>query len=213
MANTAKQRQKKLERKAKRKRHILAKKNKGISLAKSIAASYSNQPIYECLVPDGLFEIGIGNLIVSRKAQNDNIAVSVFVVDVFCLGVKNVLFRVLSEVDYENKLKSSLMASHEGQAFESIHPACAKKLLEGAVTYAEKLGFSCHPDYKNAKDIFGDIDSSSCSVKYTYGKDGKPFYIRGPNETVIKAKKIVNQLHQRCGEGGFDYLVMLDEEF
>ena len=83
-----------------------------ISLLKSKAASYSNQPIYECLVPDGLFEIGLGNVIVSRKAPKGNIAVSAFVVDVFCLGVKNAFFRILSEFDYDT-LKTSLMASHE----------------------------------------------------------------------------------------------------
>jgi hypothetical protein len=70
-----------------------------------------------------------------------------FVVDVFCLGVKNALFRVLSEFDYDT-LKTSLMASHEDQAFESIHPACARKLVEGAVAYAEELSFSCHFEFR-----------------------------------------------------------------
>jgi hypothetical protein len=212
MAISAKQRQKKLERKAKKRKQLLAKKGVGIILSKSKAANYSNQPIHECLVPDGLFEIGLGNVIISRKAPKGNIAVSTFVVDIFCLGVKNALFRVLSEFDYDT-LKTSLMASHEDQALESIHPACARKLLEGAVAYAEELGFSCHPDYVNAKGIFGDIDPSSCPVKYTYGKDGKPFYIRGPNETMAEAQRIINQLYQRCGEGGFDYLMMIDEGF
>ncbi len=212
MAISAKQRQKRLERKAKKRKQLLAKKNMNISLSKSKVASYSNQPIHECLAPDGLFEIGLGNVIVSRKAPKGNIAVSAFVVDVFCLGVKNALFRVLSEFDYDT-LKTSLMAAHEDQAFESIHPACARKLLEGAVAYAEELGFSCHPDYVNAKGTFGDIDPSGCPVKYTYGKDGKPFYIRGPNETMAEAQRIINQLYQRCGEGGFDYLMMIDEGF
>ena len=76
MAISAKQRQKRLERKAKKRKQLLAKKNMDISLSKSKVASYSNQPIYECLAPDGLFEIGLGNVIVSRKAPKGNNAVT-----------------------------------------------------------------------------------------------------------------------------------------
>lgn len=212
MVISAKERQKKLERKAKKKKKSI-KMTRPISLSKRKAASYSTFPIHECLIPDGLFEIGIGNIIVSRRVPKGNIAVSVFIVDMFCLGVKDAFFRVLSEAEYENRFKVSLMESHEGQTFRSVDPSCARKLLEGAVAYAEELGFSYHPDYKNARNIFGDVASSDCPIKYTYGKGGKPFYIRGPNETVEKARQIVNHLHQRCGEGGFDYMVMLNEEF
>jgi len=211
MAISSKQRQKKLERKRKKKKGLLAKKNKDISVSQSKAANYASLPIYECLVPDALFEIGIGNVIVSRRTPTGNITFGAFLVDVFCLGVKSAFLTVVREFDYENKVKASLMMSDELQTFESIHPECAKKLVEGAMAYAKELGFSHHQDYENAKNIFGDIVSSNCPVKYKYGKDGKPFYIRGPNETMAEAKEIVNQLHQRCGEDGFDYLVILGE--
>lgn len=213
MVISARQRQKKLKRKAKKKKKLSARKKKGISLSRNKAASYSNQPIYECIVADSLFEIGIGTVIVSRRTPSGNIAFSSFVVDVYCLGVKDAFFRVASEIEYKVKVKDFLMMRDEGRIFRSIQPACARKLVEGAVDYAEELGFSYHPDYKNAKDIFGNIDSSDCPTKYTYGKDGKPFYTRGPNETMDKAKKIINQLRQRCGEGRFDFLVKLGEDF
>jgi hypothetical protein len=211
MALSAKQRQKKLERKnKKRKQH---RKYPGASrLLRDKAENYTRFPIHECLVPDGLFETGLGNVIVTRQTQQGTIAISAFVVDVYCLGVKNALFKVSNEYDYEHTIKPRLIQSHEGQYFESLHQACAKKLIEGAIHYAEELGFSPHRDYHNAKNIFGDIDASVCPVKYTYGKDGKPFYIRGPNESSNQASKIIDQLHTRCGEGNYNYLVTLDED-
>lgn len=214
MAISEKQRQKKLGKKTKKKNQSLAKRKKegtGIILSKRKAVSYAAYPLYECLMPNGLFKIGIGSVLISRKAPNGLIAVGIFVVDVFCLGVKNASFKVLTKFDYEKQIKESLITSHEGQAFEAVDPACIKKLLEGAVAYSEELGFTHHPEYKNAKDIFGDIDSSSCPVNYNYGKDGKPFYFRGPKETPALAKKIVNQLHEHCGEGGYDYMLMVGE--
>ena len=175
------------------------------------AANYAKYPIYECLVPGELFETGLGTIIVARRPPSGEIAITAFVVDVFCLGVKNVLFKLASEQDYHNTVKPRLVVTHEGQHFENTHPSCVRKIIEGAVDYAAALGFSYHRDYKNARDIFGDIDASACPVKYEFGQEGKPMYIRGPNETVSQAKKIVAQLDRRCGEGNFHYLVALDD--
>ena len=147
----------------------------------------------------------------TRRTSDGLIAISAFVVDVYCLGVKNALFKVSSEFEYENTVKPQLMGASEEALFENIHQNCARKLVEGAVLYAKELGFQAHRDYKDAQKIFGDIDINSCPVKYTYGKDGKPYYIRGPNESVSQAKRIVDKLSKKCGEGNFDYLIMQDE--
>lgn len=210
MSISEKQRQKKL-----------AKKNKKRKLTKSLlnivdeqrlsSSSYAEFPIHECFVPNTLFEIGIGYVIVTRKTPTGLIAISAFVVDVYCLGVKNALFKVSNEFEYENTIKPQLMGPNEEAEFENIHQNCARKLVEGAVLYARELGFPPHRDYKQAQKLFGDIDVNSCPVKYTYGKDGKPLYIRGPNESTSQTKQIVDKLSRKCGEGNFDYLLMLDD--
>ena len=46
-----------------------------------------------------------------------------------------------------------------------------------------------------------------CPEKYTFGKDGKPFYINGPNETSVQSQQIINQLSKKCGEGNFDFMM------
>ena len=76
----------------------------------------------------------------------------------------------------------------------------------------KELGFYPHRDYKDAKGIFGDIDSNACPIMYTYGNEGKPFYIKGPNESIVQAERIVDKLNKRCGEGNYDYLMKLDED-
>ncbi|MBF0459552.1 MAG: hypothetical protein HQK99_16800 [Nitrospirae bacterium] len=89
--------------------------------------------------------------------------------------------------------------------FVDIHPACAVKLIEDAVAYAKGLGFSPHKDYGIARKIFGDIDPKDCSTEYTFGKDGKPYFIAGPNDTQAKCKKIMETLTQSFGSGGFHF--------
>ena len=211
MAISAKQRQKKLEKKSK-KRKLVKKSLSSALQIRDKALNYAKFPIHECLFPSNLLETGLGNVIVARRTTDGSIATSAFVVDVFCLGVKNALFKVSSEFDYEYSIKPKLSGGLDGPSLEVVHPSCARKLIEGAVLYAKELGFSPHRDYNDAKGIFGNIDASACPVKYSYGSDGKPYYIRGPNESPAQVKKIIDQLHKTCGEGNYHYLTMLGGE-
>lgn len=174
------------------------------------AKPYSSYPIHECLIPNDLFISGIGELVVTRRIPNGDIAMSAFVIDVFCLGVKDAMFMVLPESEYEHRIKRRMSATGD-RDFEKLHQSCAKKLLNGLVDYAKELGFAPHPDYKNANEIFGSIDTSVCPIKYTYGKEGKPFYINGPYESPTEIRRIINTLTEKCGAGGFNTLLKLDE--
>ena len=70
-----------------------------------------------------------------------------------------------------------------------------------------------HKDYKDAKEIFGDIDSSLCPSSYEYGKDGKPFYMSGPHDTYARKQSIIRQLTKRCGSDGFHFTINVDNFF
>lgn len=212
MAISEKQRQKKLQQKKKKRQQAMRTSRETMPLMQSSRAShYVDLPIHECLVPTPLFEVGIGSLLWARRAQEGKIAVSAFVVDVFCLGVKNAMFHYMSEQRYENEMKPELLQMYEDAQLERLHPSCARKLIEGAVDYAADLGFSAHRDYRNARGIFGDADASACPTRFDYGYEGQPFYIRGPNESIAQANRIVKQLAKRCGDGHFQYALMFDE--
>jgi hypothetical protein len=212
MALSEKQRQKKVERRSKKRKQNQKSFSASLLLG-SDAASYARFPLYECLAPSGLFDIGIGSLIVARDALDGNVALSSFLVDVYCLGVKDAMFTLVDKLEYERSIKDRFMESQPGQHYERVHGACAKKLIEGAVSYAEGWGFSPHRDYHKARKLFGDVDSMACPVKYTYGSNGKPFYIRGPSESHAKAQMIIERLHRLCGEGGYRYLISVGEGF
>ena len=83
MTLSARQRQKKLEKK-KRKRKLVKRTGSTAFSATDRAANYAKYPIYECLVPGELFQTGLGTVIVTRRPPSGEIAISAFVVDVFC---------------------------------------------------------------------------------------------------------------------------------
>jgi hypothetical protein len=166
----------------------------------------AHAPIHACLVPAALFGAGIGTVVVSRKLPDDKIAAAVFLLDVWCLGVKDAFVKVASASQYPTLLRHL----SGDQRLKPIEPACARKLVEEAEAYAADLGFAPHPDYDVTRKIFGDIDKNTCRTQFRFGKDGKPFYVSGPRDTQAKSKKIVDTLMQSCGPGHFHYIVALD---
>ncbi|MFC1896104.1 hypothetical protein ACFL0Q_05530 [Thermodesulfobacteriota bacterium] len=214
MAPSQRSRQKRLERKkSKRKAVVAGKRSRGeIGGSSSVAGSAraaSGRPIYETLVPKDIFEKGIGNVVVSREVSEGVIAATFFLVDVYCLGVKDAIFAVMSRDEYIARVQKL----SEVERFENADPVCTRKLVEGSVSYAADLGFAPHRAYRKARDIFGDLDPNACARAYAYGKDGKPFYVSGPRERPRQAERIVEKLRRRCGSEGFHFLVAESDDF
>jgi len=164
---------------------------------------------YEALWPTDLFTQGIGWVIVARfKSAGARVEVGVFLIDVFCLGAKLAVYEDCEVGDYRRRIRD-----HYRLSFPIIptDPACARKLVQQAVHYAGTLGFAPHADYKKAARVFGGLRVEQCAQQFTFGRDGKPFYRRGPRETEAQARRIVEQLHDRCGPGNCHYEIILGE--
>ena len=140
-----------------------------------------------------------------RELPQGDIAAVVFLLDVFCLGVKNTMVKVVPLDEYRTLLEH--ISQHE--TLTGITPECARKLVEAAEAYAGDLGFRPHPDYQVGRIIFGEVDPNACSMRFTFGKDGKPFYASGPYDSPEKSRRIVDTLTRRCGPDGFDFMVDL----
>jgi hypothetical protein len=146
----------------------------------------------------------MSNVLVSRSLASGNVAFAMFLLDVYCLGVKDVIFDVVSRTRYDWKVYGKFFGEYEPV---NLEPAAALKLLEGAIEYARQLGLPPHRDYPKAVRIFGEIDPVSCNQEFTYGKDGKPFFIAGPYDRMAWCRRIIDLLTARCGPDGFHYLI------
>ena len=186
----------------KRQKHGNQATEAGATAPQVAAAAIS--PIHEALVPAKLFEVGVGNLVFSRLLPDGRIAMGAFLLDVYCLGVKNAFVAIVDKVEYAMR-RSSWSAAEDLQPMD---PACFRKLVDGGVAYAQDLGFDPHADYAMASQIFGDVRVADCSTRFQYGRDGKPFYIAGPHETHTQVGDIIEHLERRMGPGNYDYLVL-----
>jgi len=212
MAMDKKKRQKKLAKKKAKRKQALSNRKKKISFTGRISHTKAiimakSSIITECRIRKDIFSSGIGTAIIARKMPNGYIGAGVYLLDVWCLGIKNAYFTTLSEDDYQDRLRQIEV----NEKLDNIQPACLRKLIDECVGYSEKLGFKPHKDFKASKQLLMDIDTTACPNNYSFGRDGKPFYLAGPNESEQKSKQIVNTLLRNCGEGNFDYLVGLGD--
>lgn len=202
MSIDPRRRQKRLARKAAKHKAQVAKKRRmqqaGAAFPAKIAAGH---PIHECLMSGDLFETGLGHVIVSRRV-GAGVAAGFFLVDVYCLGVKDAAFSLYTPGEYEAALDRLTT-----RQLREIEPACARKLIEGAVAYAGNLGIRPHKDYYKAAPILGDLDTDRCSQDFEYGKDGLPLYIPGPYDSPARITLIRRILEDRCGRDGYHFIL------
>jgi hypothetical protein len=169
----------------------------------AVLRSAGEWPIVEALVPDNLWAEGIGNLVIARRMPDGRLAVANFLVDTYCLGVKDAFCEVMSPVGYQVLLGE---VNRVGR-MKPVPPERFAKLVLDAVEYARQIGFFPHPDYNVARLLLAGIDASAWTETFEFGKDGKPFYVQGPNDSNAKAATIAARVKAAGGE----YVLVLDD--
>lgn len=200
------------EAKAKRRKQVLAERRKLAGSASNLPLAtrvgrLAAMPLRSCLVQDGLFERGNGMVILARQQSDGQLAIAAFLLDVFCLGVKEAFFRLFEPSEFDEYME----VMGQDAPLSAVAPAYARKLLRDTVAYARSIGFEPHPDFAAAESLFGDVSAETCDVSFEFGVDGKPFYVPGPSETEKQIERRLEHLSERLGEDGFDFALEEDD--
>lgn len=198
--------QKALQRKREKKKNKRRQNQNKERLSSSQIDSYVNWPIYQCWVQENIWEIGIGHVIIARK-QGVEVATGIYLVDVYCLGVKNCFEQRTHITDYEDMLKNM---SISGSALNTVEASYANTLIQKAIDYAKGLGFNPHSDFVKARKILKNIPLNE-SLSFNFGSKGKPLYIPGPNDTPADIKKAIQMLEGNVGHGNYHFTLAAEE--
>ena len=198
-------RQKQQERRAaKRKaKHRQMTRARHAGLPERLAAA-AGQPVLHSWATEDLWDKGLGWVCLSRELPNAHVAFAVFLVDRYCLGVKNAMMDIAPRSTYESQVVRKARSEF---GTRDLSPADVRKIVEASVEYARGLGLHPHPDYVRAKNIFGTIDPADSTIELEFGKDGKPFFVAGPHETAPRCRQILASLERTCGPGGYHFLI------
>lgn len=187
----------------------MAKKKKGsASQAKLSPANYIRKvarklPIVKCIMNDSWEDQGVAVIYLMRQKKNGELVGANYLVDVFCLGVKEVGFMVdVPEYAFKDMIED--YEENTGLTFEDVDPIFAQNLIYGAVEYAEDLGFKPAKDFdKTCVYLLDDVEALEYQ-EVAFGKEGKPFYIAGPRDDVYKT---LDTLTAIVGEGNFEFYI------
>ena len=145
---------------------------------------------------------GFALVIVSRLAGFNRLEVASFLVDIWCLGVKDAMpTRTIDVTTYKEFVEFAYEKFPTG--YEEISLEQAQAIVFGGVAYAESLGFQPHRDFAQAKAILGE---QAGDLPLHFGRNGKPYFINGPHDDDIK---ILHTLRENVGDGNFHYTMML----
>jgi hypothetical protein len=160
-------------------------------------------PIQHCLLQEALFETGMGMLVLTRGLSAIRVAMGCFLLDVYCLGIKDVMFRSLNASELEYFIATMKATS----PLVNINPSDARRLLRDLALWAGSIGFSPHRDFATIESLFGDICSDTSTATFQFGHDGKPLYVAGPAESPAQIRLRLKHLRERLDDGGFHYIV------
>ncbi len=158
----------------------------------------SSRENVRCYINPGWKEMGHARVAISRQGGTTDSG-AIFLVDLFCLGVKDVMGGFRSIKEFETML-SGVYFDHRPDV---IAIGLARDIVWGAVHYARSLGFEPHPDFRAAQSLLGAAVVPRGNIRFG-GPNGKPLYVVGPDD---RAEEIVRKLEERVGKDGFEVIL------
>ena len=179
-------------------------------------------PVYQCLASENLIQLlpdipsensiqnleknnddiarGLGLVVIARAARYNQITVCSYLLDIWCLGVKDAMPpRTVDRIKFK-EVAEALFHPFPGKP----HPVpleVAQGMIFSACEYAESLGFQPHKDFEKSRSHIGQWDGI---IRIECGRNGKPCYVDGPHDDPIK---IMKTLRENSGEGNFDFMI------
>ncbi|WP_280892004.1 hypothetical protein [Streptomyces sp. LBL] len=146
---------------------------------------------------------GFAQILLARQERASRVTVTGFLVDVYCLGVKNVTD---PEVMGSGSLTSYVPMYYS--AFEcrplAIAVEQAQTIVHDAVAYSRSLGFEPADGFADAAVHLGAPPGDRPVIGF--GRDGRPCYLSGPYDNP---RKVVQNLERTCGPDNYDYVAHL----
>ena len=145
---------------------------------------------------------GLVQILLSRQQPNGRICLGSYLVDKFCLGLKNTFAKPNLTID-SYKEHYDKMSSR--QTLIHCPVELAHQMVYEGIDYAAQFDFQPQSDWAQSQYVLEPRGELEEPYKLTFGKDGKPFFVSGPYDDV---KKIIKQLEKTAGPGNFDVLIL-----
>ncbi|TMC23052.1 MAG: hypothetical protein E6J34_04205 [Chloroflexi bacterium] len=158
-------------------------------------------PIIECWISaDWEAGSGLVQIIVARQQPNGKICCGVYLVDKFCLGLKDTFAKVNLSLDRYKDVYDRIASR---QPLKECSVELVHQMIYSAIEYGARFGFTPQRDFAQSQYVLephGELDEP---YRITFGQNGKPLFIAGPYDDT---EQILQQLDKTAGPGKYDYI-------
>jgi hypothetical protein len=198
----------------------MATKTKGKMIQMLNPENYIRQkakglPICECLISSDWEESRFANIIIARQHSNGNITACVYLADLMCLGIKDSLFIFNTPMSGYNEMVDLFKGD---QPVVPTSYALVHNVIYAAVEYAEEWGFKPHKVFTSVTRFMLEDDTDYVElIDIECGRNGKPCFVKGDEDSDSDVKRILAQLERTAGKGNYDFIIdeedVYDDEF
>jgi hypothetical protein len=145
---------------------------------------------------------GLPSVAVVRAHDDTTVSVCGYLVDTYCLGVKNAVPPSMINQRHLSDFLADFFAAYTHGALPAPLEL-AQDLVFGAVEYARGLGFDPHRDFYLAA---GHLDTWQPPSRITFGRDGRPHFQQGPYDNP---GRILRTLDRTVGPGNYHFTTVV----
>ena len=158
-------------------------------------------PLYQCFVNSSWEDSHLANIMVARRHPNGNITTCIYLVDLFCQGVKDTAWffnKPLSE--YEKTIQEMRVQLE----LEQVNYTIIHNIIFAALEFAEEYDFHPHKDFTSVSRFMLEEDTDQIELlDIECGLNGKPAYMRTPGHSKNETQRIISKLEINPGPGNY----------
>lgn len=186
-----------------KKRNKKAQPQQHMSPIKYIREKARSLPIGKCYLNSNWNETGLAQVVVTRVRPSGNLVVGMYLVDTFCLGVKDALY---NDNITEEELMERLEEMDTTKSMEEVDYVTAHNLIYGAISFADEAGINPAKDFAIPSLILEEDTDDIPLEEFEFGKNGKYLLYIGPDG---KERKYLRTLRDKLGDD-FDFIMPAD---
>jgi len=143
---------------------------------------------------------GLACVLLARRERASRATVCGFLVDVYCLGVKNVIGPLGMGTGSLDAYRRQYFSAFDRPGLP-VPIELAQQVVYGAIGYARTLGFEPPDDFAPAAAYLGE---PTTPAPIRFGRDGTPWYIAGPYDNP---RAVLDTLSTTAGPGNFHFIM------
>ncbi len=144
---------------------------------------------------------GEGYVVVIREHTGGKKSFAVYLVDRWCVGVKDTFFNVRVGDDVVEDMLSRMnrFGTMDMVSYEQAH-----NMVWGAVAFAEEAGIKPCKDFAVSQYYLEEDTDDVPLIEYDYGLDGKYYLVAKDN---LELSKYLQPMRKNLAEGDYEYVV------